>query len=95
MYIQLEQHDYEAIAYLIDSEGNTEHGVVFYSEFDIEVKFSCQVDCHLIGDYESGYSETIIDDVDFELKSLDSGFATISYDEKELINTIERYLWRK
>ena len=94
MYIQLEESDYEKIAYQIKNYGNTEDGIIHISELYIEVKFSCQVDWHMEGDYESGYSETVVDSVDFEIKSIDCDNLKVCYDESELNETISEALWR-
>ena len=53
MYIQLEQSDYDVIAEKINEYGDTENGIVSISDLDIEVKFSCRVNHHLEGEYES------------------------------------------
>ena len=94
MYIQLEQSEYDVIAEKIKEYGNTESGSFYISDLDIEVKFSCQVEWHLEGDYESGYSETVVDSVDFEIKSIDCDNLKVCYDESELDETISEALWR-
>lgn len=94
MYIQLEESDYEKIAYKIKEYGNTESGLICISDLDIEVKFSCHVEWHLEGDYESGYSETVVDSVDFEIQSIDCDNINVFYDESELNETISEILWR-
>lgn len=94
MYIQLEQSDYILIAEKIKEYGNTESGSFYISDLDIEVKFSCQAEWHLEGDYESGYSETVVDSVDFDIKSIDCDNLKVCYDESELDETISEALWR-
>ena len=94
MYIQLESGDYDVIAEKIKEYGNTESGSFYISDLDIEVKFSCQVEWHLEGDYESGYSEKVVDSVDFEIQSIDCDNVNVFYDESELNETISEALWR-
>ena len=94
MYIQLEESDYEKIAYKIKEYGNTEYGSFYISDFDIEVRFSCQVEWHLEGDYESGYSEKVVDSVNFEIQSIDCDNINVFYEERELNESIINILWR-
>lgn len=94
MHIQLESGDYDVIAEKIKEYGNTESGSFYISDLDIEVKFSCQVEWHLEGDYESGYSEKVVDSVDFEIQSIDCDSVNVFYNESELNETISEALWR-
>jgi hypothetical protein len=53
------------------------------------------VSSHVIGDYESGYSETIIDNVNFNVKPIETEGVVVEYDHKMLEKLIENYLWDK
>ena len=95
MYIQLEQVDYDAIATRIEQYGNTKNGHFLYSEFEIEVEFTCNVESRIVGDYESDYSEYVVDDVDFSVKPLVCCGIEVKYNHEELEETIESYLWKE
>ena len=94
MYIQLEQSDYDVIAEKINEYGDTENGIVSISDLGIEVKFSCRVNHHLEGEYESGYYERVVDSVDFKIKSIGCDHLNVLYNEYELNETINEELWR-
>jgi hypothetical protein len=93
MYIQLEEDDLIEIANKIASWGNTDGSSFYYSPLEIEVKFMVDVSSHVVGDYESGYSETIIDNVNFNVKPIETEGVVVEYDHKMLEKLIENYLW--
>ena len=95
MYIQLEEDDLIEIANEIASWGNTDESSFYFSPLEIEVKFMVDVRSHTVGDYESGYSETIIDNVDFKIKPIQTEGVVVEYDHKMLDKLVEEYLWSR
>lgn len=95
MYIKLEEEDLIEIANEIASWGNTDGSSFYYSPLEIEIEFSVNVTSHMVGDYESGYSERIVDNVDFRVKPIKTEGVIVEYDSKMLDKLIEEYLWER
>lgn len=95
MYIQLEEEDLQEIANEIASWGNTDGSSFYYSPLEIEIKFMVDVSSHVVGDYESGYSERIIDNVNFNVKPIETEGVVVEYDKKMLDKLIEECLWNR
>lgn len=95
MYIQLEEDNLVRIAEEIACSDDTDNGSFYYSPLEIEVRFKKRVYSHMVGDYESGYSERVIDDVEFEVKSIELSDVSIEYDSYFLDKLIEELLWKQ
>lgn len=91
MYIQLEQQDYNEIAYLVSSADDTRNGYVMYEDL-IEVNFSKSIEGKVDDDYYNGTGEWTTTDVDFELKEILAP-CEVRCDRSELKKTIEKKLW--